>query len=218
MPATAGPSAGQSNSSASAKIRALQQRARNLRHFDEPLRDVDQPALGVGLPKPVAGVFLKFLQQQRDRLGLTRELQLRLQIVEEQPAIQDHVAGDEDRVDQQEDRRHGVGVDLAKQQRHRGRRGHRPGVGQPGAGHRGERETACRDHSRHEACDDQLMGRPDRGQDHDRHRSPGQRQDQGLDRQSPYGVARCFFRWAAARPYPRPRRQAPPQRRLSAPR
>src|SRR5450759_1056792 len=66
---------------------ALQQRKRNLRYFSEPLRDVNQLPLWVGLPKSVAGVFLKFLEQQRDSLGLTFELQLRAQIVVKQVAV-----------------------------------------------------------------------------------------------------------------------------------
>src|ERR1035437_1216870 len=100
IPATARPAEGGSRPERFAEACALQQRKRNLRDFSEPLRDVNQPPLWVGLPKPIAGVFLKFLEQQRDSLGLTFELQLRPQIVEKQFAVRYHVAGDRDGVNQ----------------------------------------------------------------------------------------------------------------------
>jgi hypothetical protein len=97
------------------KLGAAQQLDRHLRHFDKTCRDINQPALDVGLPKPVAGIFLKFLEQQRDCLGLMLELKLRAHIVEKQPAVRHHVAGDKHGVDQQENCRHGEFVDPTKQ-------------------------------------------------------------------------------------------------------
>jgi len=47
---------------------------------------VDQPAPRIGLPQPVAGIVLEFLEQQRDDLGLALVLQLRPQIALKQIA------------------------------------------------------------------------------------------------------------------------------------
>ncbi len=84
--------------------RTLNFERRLLGGFGKAVRYMRQNAVCVGLPQPVARMFLEVVEQEADEFVLRLKLQFVAQVTNEQGAVGDEMARDEHRIENQQQR------------------------------------------------------------------------------------------------------------------